>query len=632
MHSLTDKSAFNIIIVELDCLNNAGITPPRIKQLNLNAAKLLGYTEAELVNKPLAVCYADGNNAVLSLTDKSVESEVITKTGHHIPALLFFTVLSGRLQNKIDIALQIQVLGDGNIDQATSGCRKIESALTESEERFRQMAEMTGEWLWEQDPKGYYIYSSMAVNQILGYSQYEVIGKHYTQFLTAQDQAEQQNYANSRQPFYGLINHYRHKDGHPVFTESTGLPLIDATGKLLKWRGVDRDITAQKHFQDALIESEKRTRLIIESSINAVVIMDAYGIVTDWNLQSEKMFGWTAAEAIGLRLEELIIPLRFRNIYLQGLKLFLHTGICPLLNQMFEHVAIRRDGTEFPVEVSVSPLKLGNTYIFSGFIHDITARKAAEQQIHQAQINLAITQNEIKIAQKIQVSLLPSAPIKSAYFEVTGVCLPADQIGGDYFDYFFRDKDRLDMVIADVSGHSIGPALFMVEARSAIRTHANSSGTASEVLNLLNNFLFEDLNKADYFITMFYLQYDINTQQLGFANAGHPPPLLLSSWQSECQALDADGLILGIRKNVVFEEKTLTLAAGDLLLIYTDGLIEAENPDGEFFGLERVSDAFARYAQYSPQCIIASILEELRQFCRKESFKDDITLMVFKRT
>jgi len=516
-------------------------------------------------------------------------------------------------------------------NEKSTPCTEVESALIESEERFRQMAEMTGEWLWEQDSFGYYIYCSTAVNQILGFSQSQVIGKHYSEFLTPQDKANQQSYANSQQPFYGLTNHYQHKDGHLVYTESTGLPIFNSQGKLLKWRGVDRDITARKHFQDALIESERHTRLIIESSLSAIVIMDSYGIITDWNHQAEKMFGWSRMEAIGQRLAELVIPRRFHDAHWQGLQTFLLTGKERLLNRLIEHVAIRRDRTEFPVELSISPLKLGNAYSFSGFIHDITARKDAERQIQQAQVNLAIAQSELKIAQQIQASLLPSEPIKSSHFEVTGICLPADKIGGDYFDYFFRDKNRLDMVISDVSGHSIGPALFMVETRSAIRTQVNALRTPAETLNVLNNFLFEDLNKSDYFITLFYLQYDIANQQLSFANAGHPPPLLLSPFQNECRQLDADGLILGIRENVVFEEKTTSLGKGDLLLIYTDGLTEAENSDGEFFGLERVSDIFIQYAQLTPQKIIHNILEELKQFCQKDTFKDDITLMVFKR-
>lgn len=750
MHQLTD----HIIIIELTSSEDT----PRIKQLTPSAATFLGYSEEELIDKPVGLIYATGNDkalweaALAEVIDKNTSpspsaqfrGEIVTKTNNKIPVLISFSVLSNQTPNKTDIVLLIQ-------DRSAEDFN-VESAFTESEERFRQMAEMAGEWLWEQDPDGYYSYSSAAVTQILGYSPDEVLGKHYTEFLTPQDKADQQPYAAIHQPFHALLAHYRHKDGHQIVTESTGLPIFNAEGKLLKWRGVDRDITARMHFQDALIESEKRIRLIIESSLSAIVIMDSYGIITDWNPQAEKMFGWTKDEAIGRRLDELIIPSTQRDAHRQGLQHFLHTGIGPLLNQLIEQTAIRRDGSEFPVELSISPLKLGNAYIFSGFIHDITerkrlehrfrqavesapyaivmvnesgtiemvntqtetsfgysrteligqpieilvperfrsahigfrqaylaapvsrsmgvgrelyglrkdgaefpveiglslidsheetlilstiiditTRKSTEAQIRQAQVNLAIAQSEIKIAQRIQASLSPSAPIKSSHFEVTGYCLPADQIGGDYFDYFYRNEDHLDMIIADVSGHSIGPALFMVETRSAIRTQANGSGTPAETLTILNNFLFEDLDKSDYFITLFYLQYDITYQQLSFANAGHPPPLLLRSFQSECKQLDAEGLILGVHKKVIFEEKTTTLSKGDLILLYTDGLTEAENADGEFFGIQRVSDILVQHAQQTPQAIIEVLLEKLKQFRRSESFNDDITLMVFKQ-
>ena len=509
--------------------------------------------------------------------------------------------------------------------------KEIESALAESEERFRQMAEMTCEWLWEQDPKGFYLYSSIAVQQILGYSQEQIIGKHYTEFLTVHDKEIQTLYTTSQQAFYALINHYQHKDGHQVLTESTGLPIFNDQGELLKWRGVDRDITARIHFQNALIESEKRTRLIIESSINAIVIMDADGLITDWNHRAEKMFGWSSDEAIGQPLDQLIIPPRFKNAHSQGLSTFLHTGAGSLLNKQSEQIALRRDGTEFPVELSISALKLGNDYIFSGFIHDISGRKAAEQQIRQAQVNLAIAQNEIRIAQQIQATLSPSSPIKSDDFEVTGFCLPADRVGGDYFDYFFRSEAQLDIVIADVSGHSIGPALFMVETRSAIRAQSNLLATPSETLSVLNNLLFNDLDQSDYFITLFYVQVDINKHQVKFANAGHPPPLLLNQSKGTFKELDGEGLIFGIRKDVIFEEKTTTLAKDDLILFYTDGLIEAENANNGFFGLERVKSVFLQNAHQTPQAIIDALFAALQQFCERTSFDDDITLMIFKR-
>ena len=628
----------HIIVIEL---NHSDDAVPLIKQLTASAAIFLGYSEKELIGSPVDLIYAAGSDKALwqaafaKIIDKnssqssslplrtSFIGEIVSKANDNIQALISLSVLTKQTPNRTEIALLIQ---DKSVQDLNT-----ESALTESEERFRQMAEMAGEWLWEQDPDGYYSYSSAAVSQILGYSPDEVLGKHYTEFLTPQDKANQQRYATSHRPFYALLSHYRHKNGRQILTESTGLPIINADGKLLKWRGVDRDITARMHFQDALVESEKRTRLIIESSLSAIVIMDSYGIINDWNHQAEKMFGWSKDEAIGQRLEKLIIPPSQRAAHRQGLEHFLRTGKGPLLNQLIEQTAIRRDGTEFPVELSFSPLKSGNTYIFSGFIHDISNRKAAEQQIRQAQIKLAIAQSEIKIAQRIQASLSPSAPIKSKHFEVTGYCLPADQVGGDYFDYFYRNQDHLDMIIADVSGHSIGPALFMVETRSAIRTQASGSATPAETLKVLNNFLFEDLDRSDYFITLFYLQYNITNHQLSFANAGHPPPLLLSPFQTECRQLDADGLILGVNKKVIFEQKTTTLSPGDLILLYTDGLTEAENPHGEFFGLDRVSDILVQHAQHPPQTIIEVLLEQLKQFCRSESFNDDITLMIFKR-
>jgi phosphoserine phosphatase RsbU/P len=621
MHRVFEQSASAMMITD-----SAG----RIEYVNPKFTELTAYTAEELIgqnpkmlqsgNMP-AECYQTMWQKLIEAGEWRGEIQNQKKNGE---TYWVYESISAIKNSAEEITHFVAV--EENITRR----KQTESALAESEERFRQMAEMTGEWLWEQDPNGYYLYSSNAVTQILGYSQDQIIGKHYTAFLTAQDQKNQQSYSASQHPFYALVNHYQHKDGQQVLTESSGLPIINAEGKLTKWRGVDRDITARMHFQEALIESEKRTRLIIESSMNAIFIMDSYGIITDWNDRAEKMFGWSRKEAIGQRLDELIIPARFHKEHRQGLQTFLQTGSAPLLNKQTEQVALRRDGTEFPAEVSVSPLKVGNAYIFSGFIHDISNRKAAEQQIRQAHVNLAIAQNEIRIAQQIQATLLPSAPIKSDDFEVTGFCLPADKVGGDYFDYFFRKETQLDMVIADVSGHSIGPALFMVEARSAIRAQTNLLATPSETLDVLNNFLFSDLDKSDYFITLFYLQYNIHTQQLRFANAGHPPPLLLSIYDREFKKLDAEGLILGVKKDVIFEEKTTMLGKGDLILFYTDGLIEAENGKQEFFGLERIKAIVLQNAQESPQTIIDSLFTELRQFCQKTAFGDDITLMVFK--
>jgi PAS domain S-box-containing protein len=603
----------------------------RIEYVNPKFCELTGYTQQELIGQSPrlfqsgatpSVVYQQMWKMLLETGEWRGEIKDRKKNGDFFWA---YETISAIKNKRGEITHFLAIAED------ISSRKKAESALIESEQRFRQMAKMTGEWLWEQDSAGYYIYSSTAVKDILGFVPEDIIGKHYTELLTPQDKSDLQPNTDIARAFYSLMNHYRHSDGHLVYTESTGLPIKDESGKLLKWRGVDHDITARKHFQDALVDSEKRKRLILETALNAIVTMDSYGIVTDWNRQAEKMFGWSRDEAVGQQLSELIIPQRFRNEHHQGLQRFLRSGKGKILNQLFESNAIRRDGTEFPVEISIAPLKLGNAYEFSGFIHDITARKETEKRIRQAEVELAIAQNEMKIAQQIQASLLPAAPIKNGDFEITGYCLPAAQVGGDYFDYFYRDQMNLDMVIADVSGHSIGPGLFMVETRSALRTQSNWLRTPGSTLEVLNNQLFEDLNNADYFISMFYLQYQPQNKLLLYANAGHPPPLLLGANSSQCRQLDADGLIIGVRQQVIFEEKKLTLCSGDTLLMYTDGLLEAENPAGEFFGLERLCQAFHDAVHLSPNRIIESIVQKLKQFCEKETFEDDITLLLFKR-
>lgn len=652
MDQIKDIPAAKIIIVESDRTDDAMVSRSHIKYINVSAAKFLGYGVHELLDQNLDIIYPDGKQreswqtAIAKLaatgTANSFSGQIVTKGNTVIPVFISLMALRGQNRYSGNILVLLQeisrpakhdtepLISEKDGTDSAYQCREVEYALVESEERFRQMADMAGEWLWEQDPDGYYIYSSTAVKQILGFSPNEVIGKHYTEFLTVQDKKAQQTYAAIHLPFYGLTNHYQHKDGHQVITESTGLPIINAAGKLLKWRGVDRDITARKQFQDALIESEKRIRMIIESSLSAIVIMDSYGMITNWNSQAEKIFGWTRSEAIGQPLAQLIIPQRFRDAHRQGLQRFLRTGEGPVLNRLIEQVAIRRNKTEFPVELSISPMKEGNAYSFSAFIHDISSRKAAEREIRQGQIKLAIARNEINIARQIQASLSPSEPIETEHFEVTGFCLPADQVGGDYFDYFYRKDHRLEMIIADVSGHSIGPALFMVETRSAIRAQAGGHETPAEKMTLLNQFLFEDLDRSDFFITLFYLQYDSNNRQLCFANAGHPPPLLFQPAKNACTKLDADGLILGVDKDVRFEEITTTLASGDVVFLYTDGLTEAENDQGEFFGIDRVIDIFSNHSGNYPGEIIDKMLIELQQFCRSEKYNDDITLMVFK--
>ena len=148
------------------------------------------------------------------------------------------------------------------------------------------------------------------------------------------------------------------------------------------------DLSGQKRAEGVLRRVEQQARSIVESALDAVVAMDADGIITDWNNEAEKIFGWTRLEALGRRMSETIIPARYRSAHEKGMHHFLQTGEGRVLNQRIEITALRRDGEEFPVELTITPLKFAEDWIFSAFVRDISARKRAEAQLRTSELNL----------------------------------------------------------------------------------------------------------------------------------------------------------------------------------------------------------------------------------------------------
>jgi PAS domain S-box-containing protein len=149
------------------------------------------------------------------------------------------------------------------------------------------------------------------------------------------------------------------------------------------------DLSEQKRAEEAFHRVEEQARAIVDSALDAVVVMDAEGLIMDWNKQAEETFGWTRPEALSRRMSETIIPAQYRLSHERGLQHFFKSGQGPVLNRRIEITALRRDGTEFPVELTITPLKSGDTWTFSSFIRDITARRQAEEDLRNAQAELA---------------------------------------------------------------------------------------------------------------------------------------------------------------------------------------------------------------------------------------------------
>lgn len=252
-----------------------------------------------------------------------------------------------------------------------------------------------------------------------------------------------------------------------------------------------------------------------------------------------------------------------------------------------------------------------------------------EQQIGRL-LQVREQEREMQIAKDIQMGLLPaSLPIMDE-IQVAGLCVPAHQVGGDYYDFIMREDGRCDVVIADVSGHNIGSALIMAETRTFIHSRVHGIENPYAMLHALNDYFLKDLDRSDLFVTMFYLQYNPASRQLIYSNAGHNPPLLWRHQHQLIEPLDAEGLIFGVHKDVNFEQRSTRLEPGDMLLLYTDGIIEAEDSNQNLFGQERLQKLLSEEEQSTPQELIDQILTQIRLFSGYRHFNDDVTLLAMK--
>ncbi len=501
------------------------------------------------------------------------------------------------------------------LQQDVTEQRRAKEALAESEERFRKVAQMVGEWLWEQDADGRHIYSSDAVRDVLGVSPEEIIGKSYTSFFDRDLDASRRSTPVPRS-FSGVVNCYRRRDGRKVFTESTGAPLFDEAGRLVKWRGVDRDITDRKNFEDAL---RVRNRAMAAVSVG-VVICDARR--TD---NPNIYVNPALARMTGYSQEELLKD---------GMQILQGPGTDPASVAKIHHALAtgkgcevtllnyRKNGEAFWNELIISPVPDENGTIthYIGVQTDVTERRRAEED-----------RRNLEIAREIQLSLLPGKPLRILRATVAGVCIPAMHVGGDYFDYF-ENAGGVDIIIADVSGHNVGAALIMTEVRSMVRARARQSPVVhpARLLHDLNELLYEDLTRSDLFITMFSCRFEPEERALKFANGGQNPPLLLRAGERDCVELDADGMLLGARRKVDYEEARVLLGAGDRILLYTDGVTEAESPAGEFFGVARLCRSFSENRNASPEEIMAAVLRDVRSFCDSSPISDDVAIVVLE--
>jgi len=283
-----------------------------------------------------------------------------------------------------------------SVDKEITERKKVEQELTNSETRFKDISYSMADWIWEVDEHLIYTFCSEKVKNVLGYSQDEIIGKKAFDFMQA-DEAEKlkvfysETFKN-KNTIKDLENWKLRKDGKKICLLTNGLPIIDEQGNLKGYRGVHKDITKIKEaeaehikFEVALQESEEKFRTISSSARDAIIMIDDKGTVLFWNKAAETIFGYSAREIIGEKLHSIIVPVRYRETSEKGLQGFGLTGQGPVLGKTLEHTALRKDGTEFPVSLSISAVKVKDNWNAIGIVRDITDRKKVEAALRESE-------------------------------------------------------------------------------------------------------------------------------------------------------------------------------------------------------------------------------------------------------
>src|ERR1700694_4703127 len=243
--------------------------------------------------------------------------------------------------------------------------------------------------------------------------------------------------------------------------------------------------------------------------------------------------------------------------------------------------------------------------------------------------------HDLEIARDIQRVLLPAEPPSVNGFEISGINVPARQVSGDYFDYIKVDEERLGVAIADVSGKGVPASLIMAICRSVLRSQAAQNPSPADVLRKVNRQLYPDI-KEDMFISMAYLILDHARNGVTLARAGHDAPLLYKRASQTVTPLKPHGMVVGVDSGDVFDrlttDVTVSLERNDCILLYTDGITEALDNEGNEFGLERTIASVQSSAKEGAQAMVTRLIDDLRSFVGSTPQNDDITMIAIRKT
>lgn len=287
------------------------------------------------------------------------------------------------------------------------------------------------------------------------------------------------------------------------------------------------------------------------------------------------------------------------------------TGFVVILNKLNNEAFTKEDIVTLSTLSSMASVAIENATLYK---HTISKTKL---------------ETDIMMAMEIQTELLPKESLHNDVFAIDSRYLPAECVGGDYYDYIHVDEYHTGLCVADVTGHGVSAAFIMTLVKSCMQLSTHGILSTREVMRQLNEFMCKNVPNNN-LVSMLYAIIDIRTRTLRYTSAGHNPSLWYRKSRNSFEWLTTDGLFLCMFDTTEYGEIELQFEPGDIFLFYTDGLTEAKNNRDEMFGVERMQKVIALHSEQSADEISAAIFKELQAFVGKTTLTDDLTYSILK--
>lgn len=259
-----------------------------------------------------------------------------------------------------------------------------------------------------------------------------------------------------------------------------------------------------------------------------------------------------------------------------------------------------------------------------------SAQVIENARLYEEEKALISLKEEMRMAREIQINLLPDHIPDIPGYQIAAINIPAKSVGGDYFDFLSLSENKMGFCIGDITGKGMPAAMLMANLQATFRSQGLIYEDCSRCLQGTNKMLYRSTESTK-FATFFYGILDIQQSTICFANGGHDAPLLFHK-NNAPKHLDATGLLMGVMADTEYSEQHVTLEPNDILVLYTDGITEAMNQQGELFGLDQLIEVISLNRQRTAQDLLDSILQNIKKHAKDAAQSDDITIVIIKRS